>query len=187
MSGLSDQDRLMMQRHAGASERRNSPRSLVVLAVLLLLGAGLYAGLGWTSRQGTLRSLRAAQGSQGLVRVQLEELEGLRSPEAQQGGVVVHDRMDRPVTLLEQAAQKAEFDAPQYDSERIETDLGDSHRRIFRFKEIRSASAQDILRWVDRVEKDITGMRVYSMDLRAGDGRTGWDVTVQFSRLEKKQ
>lgn len=187
MSRLSDQDRLMMLRQAGAAERRNTPRSLVVLAALALLASGVYAGLGWTGRQGTLRSLRSAQDSQRLVRQQLDELDSLRSPEADGGGVVVYDRLDRPVTLLEQAAQNAEIPAPTYDSERIETDTGDSHRRIFRYREIRSASVEGVLRWVDRVEKTIPGMRVYSMDLRVGEGRRGWDVTVQFSRLEKKQ
>lgn len=187
MRPLSDQDRLQMLRHAGAAERRNSPRSLVVLAILVLLVAGVYAALGWSSRQGTLRSLRAAQGSQGLVQIQLSELDALRAPDADREGVVVHPRMASPVALLERAAQAAEFPEPKYDSERIETDAGDSHRRIFRFKEIRSASAEDVLRWVDRVERDIPGMRVYSMDLRVGEGKRGWDVTVQFSRLEKKQ
>jgi len=116
--------------------------------------------------------------------VQLDRLEELRGAD---GGVVIHERLASPVALLERAAQNAEFPDPKYDSERIEADLGDAHRRIFRFKEIRGASAQSVLRWVDRVEKDIPGMRVYSMDLRPSADRGGWDVTVQFSRLEKKQ
>ena len=85
MTRLSDQDRLAMMRQAGAAERRNSPRSIVVLAVLVLLAAGVYAGLGWMGRQGSLRSLRSAQLSQDRVQAQLDELRSLRSPEAAQG------------------------------------------------------------------------------------------------------
>jgi len=187
MTRLSDQDRLAMMRQAGAAERRNSPRMLVVLAVIVLLVAGVYAGLGWMGRQSSLRSLRSAQFSQDRVQAQLDELRRLRSPEASQGGVQVWDRLVSPVALLERAAQNAEFPDPNYDSERSESDTGETHRRIFRFKEIRGVSAVDVLRWANAVERDIDGMRVYSMDFRAPANKRGWDVTVQFSRLEKKQ
>lgn len=52
---------------------------------------------------------------------------------------------------------------------------------------MRLESAGDALRWAQQVEDDIPGMRVYSMDFNAARDRRGWDVTVQFSRLEKKQ
>lgn len=186
MSALTEQDRLQMLRRASASERRNSPRGLVYLALALALAGGVYAGTGWASRRSAVRSLAAAQDSQRIVRTQLSELESLSSP-ASGGGVVIHERLASPVASLERAAQAAEFPDPKFESERIERDLGEAHRRIFRFKEIRGASAAGVLRWVDRVERDIPGMRVYSMDLRPSADRGGWDVTVQFARLERKQ
>ncbi len=186
MSGLSDQERLEMLRRAAGAERRNSPRSLVFLAVVVLLVAGVYAGLGWTGRSGSLKSFRAAQRSQDLVRVQLDELDALRSPSSADV-VQVHERLVSPVTLLQQAAEKVEIAKPEYDSERSESDSGSTHRRIIRFKPMRLESAGDALRWAQQVEDDIPGMRVYSMDFNAARDRRGWDVTVQFSRLEKKQ
>lgn len=186
MSRLSDMDRLAMMRQASSAERRNSPRSLVALAVLLLLIAGVYAGLGWTGRQGSLRSLRSAQRSQDLVLGQLDELDSLRSPGAG-GGVEVYEPLSSPVSRIVQAAESVEIPRPEYDSERSESDTGSSHRRIIRFKPMRVEAAEAALQWVRNVEDEIEGMRVYSLDLRAANDRRGWDFTVQFSRLEKKQ
>lgn len=187
MIPLSEQDRFAMQRQAATTERRNSPRMLIVLATLVLIASGMYAGLGFTKRSASIKSLESAQLTQQNVQRQLEELQSLRNPQAGSGGPVIHDRLVNPLTLLEQSAEKAEIDTPQYDSERSESETASAHRRIFTFRKFTVANAGDVIRWASIVERDIEGMRVHSIVLDAANDNRGWTVNISFSRLEKKQ
>jgi len=187
MTPLTDQDRLMMRRQAGTTERRNSPRSLIVLAAVVLVIAGAYAGLGMTKRNASLKSLSSAQFTQQNVQSQLEELRQLRGPQAGGDGPVIYDRMINPVSLLEQIASTAEIDTPPYDSERSESETDSVHRRVFRFRPFTVADAGEVIRWASMVEMDILGMRVHRLELEATNDRRGWTVNISFSRLEKKQ
>ena len=187
MIGISDQDRLMMQRRASAAERRNSPRILIVLAMIVLLAAGVYALLGYTQRAGALRTLSSAQFTQRNVQSQLATYRSLQDPQESGDGPVIYDRLSSPLSLLQQAARNAEIEPPVFDSERSETATGSAHRRVFVFKEFTVAEASDPIRWAAAVEQDIEGMRVHSLAMRPKPDKTGWNVTLSFSRLEKKQ
>lgn len=187
MTPLTDQDLLMMQRQAGAAERRNSPRALIILATLVLIASGAYAGLGMTKRKASLKTLSSAQYTQQNVQSQLEELRQLRGPQAGGEGPVIYDRMVNPLSLLEQSASKAEIDIPPYDSERSESETSSAHRRVFTFRQFTVADAGEAIRWASMVERDILGMRVHRLELEATNDRRGWTVNISFSRLEKKQ
>jgi hypothetical protein len=182
-----DQDRLMMQRQAATAERRNSPRAMIALATVVLVVAGIYAGLGFTKRGTSLKALGSAQLTQQNVQAQLEELGQLRNPGAGREGPVIFDRMISPIALLEQSAEKAEIDVPQYDSERSESETAAAHRRIFTFRQFTVADAGEVIRWASSVEQDIEGMRVHSLVLDVAGDKRGWTVNISFSRLEKKQ
>ncbi|GAB5497137.1 MAG: hypothetical protein Phyf2KO_22170 [Phycisphaerales bacterium] len=187
MSRVSDQDRLMMQRRASAAERRNSPRMLIVLAVIVLLAAGVYALLGYTERNGALRTLSSSQFTQQNVQNQLATYRSLQNPQESGDGPVIYERLSNPLSLLQQAARDAEIEPPVFDSERSESEAGSAHRRVFVFEQFAVAKASDPIRWAAAVERDIEGMRVHSLLLRPKPDKTGWNVTLSFSRLEKKQ
>lgn len=187
MSRISDQDRLMMQRRASAAERRNSPRALIALAVIVLLLAGVYALMGYSTRAGAIKSLASTQLTQRNVQSQLDTYRSLQDPAASGDGPVIYERLSSPLSLLQQAARNAEIDPPVFDSERSETPTGSAHRRVFLFKEFTVAKASDPIRWAAAVERDIEGMRVHSLAMRAKADKTGWVVRISFSRLEKKQ
>lgn len=187
MTPPSDQDRLMMQRQAATAERRNSPRALIAFAVVVLIVAGVYAGLGFTKRNASIKSLSSAQLTQQNVQSQLEELRRLRNPETDRLGPVIRDRMINPLSLLEQSAEKAEIDFPQFEMERSESDNGVVHRRIFIFRQFTVADVSEVIRWAGLVEQDIEGMRVHSLELSVNSDKRGWTVNISFSRLEKKQ
>lgn len=186
MTALSDQDRLAMQRLAAAAERRNRPRWMVVLAVVVLIIAAIYAGLGVKDRAAAIRALRAAQAQQNTIRQQLDELASLSSPDQVDGGVQAYAPLGQPVTLLEQAAKRAGMEAPPLPKVRTEK-VGDSmSRQIYTYSELRVPSAEDVIAWAAKAQATIPGMEVYRLDMRPATGLSGWKVEIQFSRLEKK-
>lgn len=187
MTRISDQDRLMMQRRASAAERRNSPRALIALAVIVLLIAGVYALLGFSTRTGAMKTLASTQLTQQNVQRQLNTYQSLQDPAASGDGPVIYERLSSPLSLLLQAARNAEIEAPVFDTERSETPTGSAHRRVFVFKEFTVAQASEPIRWAAAVERDIEGMRVHSLAMRTKPDKTGWIVNISFSRLEKKQ
>lgn len=187
MSKVSDQDRLMMQRRAQSAERRNRPRVLVVGAVFLCLVGGIYAAYGYSQRASALERYKSARLTQVNVQNQLERYQELSNPQSAGDGPVIHERMVSPISRLQQAAQNAEIEAPVFESERSEEDTGSVHRRIFRFNTFTVPDASDVVRWAQRVESEIEGMRVHSLEMSAKSDKRGWGVDISFSRLEKKQ
>lgn len=176
---------------ASDAERANRPRWMVRLGLALVLGAMVYSGLSWTAFRGAVSGLRSTQAADFSLRGTLSEIRSL-SAAPEQGAVVAYDPIPNPQTIMEQQAVMAGLDRPS--PPRIGDDRvgGQISRKTFRYSTVTSSSAASLLEWLLGVERAIPGMEVRGLDLRPQTGRgtggspTGWELDVEFARLEKQ-
>jgi hypothetical protein len=176
---------------ASDAERANRPRWMVRLGLVLVLGAVVYAGLSWMAFRGAVSGLRSTQAGDFALRGTLAEI-GSMSGAPDPDAVVAHDPIPNPQTIMEQQAVMVGLDRPA--PPRIGDDRvgGGISRKTFRYTSVASPSAGALLEWLLGVERAIPGMEVRGLDLRPRAGRgagvapTGWELDVEFARLEKQ-
>lgn len=183
MSRLTDDQRMRMLRQAGVAERRNRPGWMPRLALLLILIALIYAGLGWSAQRKAIRELRATRAGDAQLTAVLTEIDRLRdSPN--QGGPEVFEPIAGPQTSMENVAVEVGLEAPAPPTQSSDEVAPGISRKIYFYKDVRHSSAETLFEWLVEVERTIEGMRVHSLDLQT-NGDRGWRMDVRFSRLEK--
>ncbi|MEO1511527.1 MAG: hypothetical protein AAFU70_05595 [Planctomycetota bacterium] len=180
---LTDEARLGMFRRASEAERANRPRWMILIAGLIFAGALGYALLGWLDRRDAIDTLRSARASDSNLTLVLDDIEQLRQP-MDSGDIGPFPPLSTPQTLLQRLATQAGLDTLQPPTARVSEVNERISRRLYQYGTVRHPTAEALLRWLDSVEQNITGMRVQNIDLKPNRARNGWELSVTFSRLE---
>jgi hypothetical protein len=181
---LTDDQRLVMLRQAGETERSNRPRWMITLSLLLLLAAALFLWNAWSGWRRDGAALASAQANELALDNDLDALIKASLP-PDPGSIVFFPPIANPQTRIETLATQAGLDKPnpaQLNEDPLE---GGAVRRNFTYREVYSPSAGALITWMAAVEADIQGMQVRNLDLRREERRSGWTATVEFTRLEK--
>jgi hypothetical protein len=187
-SASPDDSRLELSMAAMRSERRNRPRFVVVIALLVLVGA--VANLAWTFMARTAAATRLTRATASLGSIQgvigqLETMEAERtSPK--------YDPMDMVVRLQNFATQVG-LPRPEVQAKDPQTtaNVRGFNKRVYTTV-ISNADPEQILRWVAEATDGVTfpGLETDSFKLTPGsvlpNGKVGWTLDIAFRRWERK-
>lgn len=173
---------------ASVSERKNKPKVLVVLALLLLLGAGIYAATQFQARGEALAKLNERRERTEAIRRLVGEIETLKKKETARG----LDPDPRVAAKLETLAEGVGFklSGPVSDAESMSTGV------MVQKKYSARAANQDpvaLLRWLQATQSGETpGLEIARLSVRPGAGGGGggegaYNVDIDFTRWEKRK
>ena len=185
--GMSEESRLQVAVVAGATERANKPRALLLLSGVLLLAAGIYALV-----QGqALGAARAEIREQQRVSVELGSLAAeLRAAHAAQQ-LDALPRDPQTTAKLERLAKSLGLPATMIIDERP-TNAGAPgfSKRLYTTRFI-APDVGLVIEWLVRAtgpnDAGLTGMQVNSLKLKPQHNikNGGWEVDVSLSRIER--
>jgi type II secretory pathway component PulM len=173
---------------AAMSERRNSPRHLLFLALFLLLVSIVVLFWSMRSRQSAGAGLDAATAEAARVRQLVAEYGTLKAA----GADTTKSRLNEPLTSfysrIEAAATRAGVKdripsaRPQGDTRDART--GAVQKRI-RYERVQDPDLSALVRWMQYACEDVAGLEVYSLKVQPLVGTPNWQVEVTFSRWER--
>ena len=177
--------RYQLARLATQAERRNRPRSRLVLAGVLLLAGGVYATIGFVSKRGGERAFDLASQQRQRMHLSLVEIRSLE--QVSDGGETQSlDPITAPISRLEEAATAAGLASPTPPQTRTDAAGPGFVRRLYPYSNVRADTALPLLNWIKRAQEAMPGLEVYSLNLRP-TGQQGWTMGVTFARVEKDQ
>lgn len=166
---------------ARVAEMSNRPRSLLVLATVLFLGAGV--ALIWTlsERERAVRQFRVQNDRHVTVaglKQQFDAVERLK----QQGGADLHGRLPNLFSLIEQAATEAGLrNKPPIPNPRSSRESG-GVRYVYDYT-MRDPSLAALLDWVQRATRLVPGLQVSAIEI--DPQAKEWQFEVTFVRWER--
>jgi len=178
---LSEEARFELSLSAMGRERWNRPVAMLVLAVALLLAAGLFALYAVGSRASARADLAKALEDQAHVEVklvewkQLSESEGA-APQSGKAGFKVSVMED----LATRAGMKTRPNAPRAQDDKSRP--GVVMYRHF-YTEVRDPSLANMVEWVRLACAEIAGLEIDSLAVRPEPA--GWKMEVTFRRWER--
>jgi hypothetical protein len=176
---------------ASRGQRRNQPKWLIVLGVIALLGAGVYAGVGYSRRvsaQGQIDAAAADLASLSTAAARYTEAKDLQS---KLGGP---DRLRIDPLMLDKLRESARTAGlePKADAER--DDARPSPRGFKRRQyeiNFEAASAETLFTWLKDVPSRLPGMQLFQIFMQPGnataDEKPGWNVRIVFTRWEQQE
>lgn len=180
---MSGDDRYAVASMAGAAERRNRPRALVLLGMVAFAVACLYFLLGFRSYSEADRArARAAADYQRLARLAEDYAFYTGLSERQTAAGVFCPPEPRLLSTIRNIAVASGIESLPIQDESTEQRGGLTRRRL-RYVGVSDASAADLLTFVDRVASEVSCVRVYRLSLRPVR-QTSWQMEVGFERLE---
>jgi hypothetical protein len=183
--GISEDTRVALMMAASARERSSRPRSLVLMALLLLTIAGGAALLGLKARDQARSDLRRWLGTQAeterLVGEYKELDTRLKASGDVQAGRKISDLFSRMEGLAVRAGLK---DKPALPKEQTVSQRNGITIRETTYENIRDPSLKAMLDWASLATTEIPGLEVWSMRLQAES--SGWTMRIVFHRWEKQ-
>lgn len=184
---MSEEARLQIAVVAGATERSNRPRFLLVLAALALAGASVYAFLQFRDLSDARATLRAVQVTEARVEQLREQLLAAQSRSKDDGLA--------PDPLTAQKLQQLATQVGLPSSVRLGTSQSSANapgyvRRQYNAN-FRAPDIGPVLDWVQQAtgpnSVGLSGVELRSILLRPlrTNQTGGWDVKVEFTRLER--
>lgn len=168
---------------ASAAARKNRPRVLVFLAILVLIGAAIYALVQFRARSAALADLETKRSRLLKIQQLSEEIDRLKKRESARG----LDPDPRVASKLEMLAAGVNFTliGPVSDS-----DAGSASGLVQR-KYTARAQNQDpaaMLRWLLATQGPETpGLEIARVSLRPGGGEGSYNADIDFTRWEKRK
>jgi hypothetical protein len=183
---LSDDARFELSVAAMSHERRNRPLGIVVVALVAVILAVLYAGYGWSSRNAALASLKRAVNDEAAVEMLATEWKRLEQAERDPVG-----RVGRPIpTLLsrmEELAVQAGMDKPRPPRIVPRDQRGGITVKEYHYGEptnpVVSPSLSAMLEWLRLAQGEELNMELIGLNLRPDPNN--WRMTVTFRRWER--
>lgn len=183
---MTDDERYVQAMSAAASERRNRPKHLLLIPLLLFCVAGLVLAFALFSRE-TAR-LRLEQQEMRYDRlvagvVQLRELNlKSRDSDGQNSlGEPITDLLSRMETYSTRAGLQEKPRVPQ---QRRDSTKGAVRQRYI-YTNLTDRSLPALLEWLRISQDNVPGLFVYSITLRPVPSR-GWSMDVTFARWERE-
>lgn len=183
---MSEDERYEQAMSAAASERRNRPRHLLLIPLLLFCIAGLVLAFALFSREtARLRleqqEMRYDRLVEGVVQLRQLSLDSQDSNGHNSLGEPINDLLSRMETYATQAGLQEKPRVPQ--QRRDSTRGAVRPRYIYPAMTDRSLSA--LLDWLRISQNNVPGLFVYSITLRPVPSR-GWSMDVTFARWERE-
>lgn len=184
---LSDDERYEQALAAAASERRNRPRHLLVVPLLLFMIAGLVLAFAIYSRESS--RIRLEQQQQRLDRLVsgIVELRELRAAGQNSGPVGQLEPIENLLSQMEGFATQAGLaEKPKLPQSRRDRTLGTGVvRQRYVYSGVTDPSLEALLKWLRISIDNVPGLSVYQLSLRPLPGR-GWSMDVTFARWERE-
>jgi hypothetical protein len=188
-SRLSDETRFELSLAAGAKERRNRPRWLVIAAGLLLALVGIAALAGWVSRRSAITQLDRALQDQAAVEGMTQQLSSLSGVATQAGDQQLGAPMANLRSTLEGLATRAGMASPPVP--RNEDSVPQPQAGIvvkrYSFFDVRDPSLTAILEWLRLATQDpasrIPGLEVETLRLKPENNQ--WSMNLILRRWER--
>jgi len=173
--------RLALAGRAAQGERRNRPRTVVVLAGALVLIAGVWAFTQWT-QLASARAEAARERARAAAVLQLSaDLSALQARAAESGPSRDTEPMTDIIARLQRFGQEFGIEVPFPSDQTLTVREGLIERR-YNYT-LRGHDIEPMLGWVQAAVGRIDGMRVFGFNLRVEGGR--WSLIVVLSRLER--
>jgi hypothetical protein len=177
---------------AMSHERRSRPRGILVIAVVALVGAIVFAGLGVSARSAARAEARRAIGDVAAVQMMAEELGRLDAAERDpggSGGVRINNPNPLLLTRMEELARQAGLQTPRQPTERRPSSDQRPGIRVTHYhygenpNQITHSSLEAMLEWLRLATGEELGMEIMGLNLKP-DGNN-WKLSVTFRRWER--
>ncbi|MCL4221337.1 MAG: hypothetical protein KJZ65_08200 [Phycisphaerales bacterium] len=183
---MTEDERYEQAMSAAASERRNRPKHLLLIPLLLFCVAGLVLAFALFSREtARLRleqqEMRYARLVEGVVQLREINLKSAASNGQNSLGEPISDLLSRMETYATQAGLQEKPRVPQ---QRKDSTRGAVRQRYI-YSGLTDRSLPALLDWLRIAQNNVPGLFVYSITLRPVPSR-GWSMDVTFARWERE-
>ena len=188
-----------LARAAFTNERRNRPRQLVIVSVMVLGVSCLWAFTGFQSARAAAGKLRVEHETLLKVALLTEEIARYRDQESARGGEDQFEPIPDLSSKLEKMAVDAGMQKPTRPANPTSTDVKNSNQLTrttiaYGFgrgnrTSIPTQPLGPMLRWIVQAQDEIEGLKVERLTIKRprSAAKEGWDLQVSFARLERKQ
>jgi len=179
---LSPNQELELQVLSGASERRNQPKLLILIAVVGILIAGFYTFSGF----GAAKDAKRKAQRQATRSVQLDGLIDRYNALGQSGGDGGLDERfpvnSRIRSTLETSADFYGLETPSVAQRPERAGLDYPLRRQIVTASLSNVQLEPTLKWINNATKNIDGLYVAGVEFSPTP--SGWQVEVRYARWE---
>lgn len=181
---LSADDRYELATRAQSQQRLNSPKHLIVLAMMLLFVSLIVLVVAWRSQSSAMEENQIT--AQNLARIEslISEINTLRASQNSSTDVDIFQPMPDILSRLQNLAQRAE----------LKNDLGLPRNPATRpvdnaiYKTypytVRDPKLENVLNWIKLTQEEIPGLQVN--DLSIQPGTQFWTTEVLLVRYERQ-
>jgi len=184
--GLSADDRFELALEASRAERRNRPRSMVYLALLVLLLCATFALFSWRGAASAEREMQLQEARLQDVSEKLERLGALELVESVSDGGGSVDPQEVLSTFVDIASEAGlEDKLPSINFIRQEGTDGTMYEwRWTKRERVSDPDLGAVLRWIVESVERIEGLEVTQLLVKPQARQGKWDVDVAFRRWE---
>jgi len=185
---LTEDDRYQLAGRAEASTRANRPTHLVAIALVVLAVAVLGVLVGWRSDSSASRELSRRSAELAQINERADRLTELTAQLANTSNAELNrpipDMLSRLQNLAREAGLATLPDVPRTDNEAFDNARRVNYRYDARSRnQVRDASLEKLLTWVNLVTERIPGMHVRQISLTPQ--ANAWSMEVTFARYER--
>ena len=183
---LTPTQELELQALSGASQRRNQPKVLTMLGVLLILIAGFFAfssfGASTDAKKKAQRRSTSAIEIEGLI----DRYNTLTQGGSEGGGLGQRFPVNTRIrSTLEASAENLGIDRPTITQRAERAGLDYPLQRQTLTTQISDAELKPTLKWINSATKNIDGLYVTGVEFSPTPG--GWQIEVRYARWEVVQ
>ncbi len=187
--------RLLLADFAARAERRNKPRLLLVLSGLVVLAAGGWVGKAWWSSSAAADAALREQVLTAQIRAGIEAYQAELKGQEEALGKDALKPNPQVQSVIERFARESGLPSV---SITVGTDGRLQGKNLLRktyVYDFRSGAPQEadlLLKWIDRVVKEIPGTELSGLEnfepgTRTVDDKARWKGRITFTRLQRKE
>jgi hypothetical protein len=169
---------------ASSHERRNRPRSLILLGGLLLGASFLTALLGWWSRTSARAHYEERSNERFRLQRMVQEWRDLEAKQSAGTGTGAHDPYPNLLSTMENLATSAGIKTVPQPPRPSERQIPGGKETTYVYTDVRDESLQSLIDWVRLASEEIPGMELMEIPELKADG-AGWRMRVIFKRWER--
>lgn len=170
---------------ARSAERANTPTGMILFCTALLLAAAVFLFSQARDASAAKAAFKAQEASSAKIRALKADIERIRAEQLVGSGSAQAYEPRELLGAIDAKAQEARLKQPTNPRQTIEDAAGPLQRKIVNAN-VRNEPVQKVLDWINAAIRDVPGLHVAQMNLRASPS-DGWDIEVRFARWELKK
>lgn len=187
---MTEDARMSLADAAASAARRNRPRYLMLLGIVAIVGALIYALTAFASRATASGELAGEQDLTRQVRLAVEGLLATRADEATQVQSARFAPDPRVLATLEQIGTSSALTGVSYaEAEDLRPAPAGMQRKKYTAN-MTNVDGEAMLKWVTRALAEVQGLEITSIQLNPGagtpEGQARWSGQIIFTRWERK-